>query len=223
MDALIFQWDKACDAMPVLKPLSKVAGLCFILGLMLVVFPGMFSVDNEGRGNPTVLTEFDPVAGEYVNASAENVRRDALHNVETNTLVDAVRSENITAPLVQGNIVSQAAPPGIGATARKSLDGDEWDHKVEVGYIVSSGFGRQKLKDNTGVWVDTRDLHEVSRHLQKLTLEPPRKGHMPVLDTQVEVQTLRSVVTNCRYYALEVFGERRLILGGSGELGSSGC
>lgn len=225
MEGLVFQWDKACDAMPALRPAAKIGGILFLVFLMFVVIPASKKVVNEYRPHPNRPTDFDAVSGEYFASADTNLDpADTFHNVEADKLKAAVKPAYSEVPVNRKeDIVHAELAPGIGEGAGDFLKEDEWDYKVEVAYIVDSAYGRHRLKIDTGVFVDTRDLHEVSYHTQKVTLDPPFNNRAALENYNVQVRTLKSLVNSCTYYRMELFGQERLILGGTGGQINSSC
>lgn len=215
MEGILFQWDKACDAMPSLRYLP-VCFLCgFVLLFMFVISLKLLMPINEQRPAPKLTELFDPVEGEYTEAKIHTA---GLHNVDVKTLKKVVTDRPIRSASSDevDNIISVEIENNItGNPSSTPFDDQSWDYSVEVAYIVDSAFGRKGLKVNTGIFVDTRDLDEVSRHSQRVNLDPPSSHLTPLENYNVVVKTLKSVVTNCTYYSMTIFGEERLILGGS--------
>jgi len=225
VEGFVFQWDKACDAMPALRPASKILGMLLLLFLMFVLIPAIFRIVNENRPHPNRPTDFDAVSGKYLTSNDTNLDpADTFHNVETKKLMKAVKPSYIEFPAKQDeNIVHAKMAPGIGEGAGDFLKEEDWDYKVEVAYIVDSAYGRHRLKIDTGVFVDSRELHQVSYHTQKVTLDPPFNNRAALENYNVQVRTLKSLVTSCTYYRMELFGQERLILGGTGGQINSSC
>lgn len=78
-EGIVYQWDKACDAMPVLRPLVYAAVLGTIFYLVMVVLPSRLIPYNEGRPPPNSTHVYDSLSEQYVyrdtNRNPENTFR----------------------------------------------------------------------------------------------------------------------------------------------------
>jgi len=226
MESFLFQWDKACDAMPLLRPAWKTFIAVTLLSLIFVIFPNIFIPDNEHRPPPGQGLVYDSVKKEYVKWGETVHSYDSANRIEPSEIAQLAQrpaSRAVSQDAAQDDIVKATLPPGIGNVSEDLLDDDMWDYNVEVAFIVDSAFGRKRLKTNTGMFVDSRDLLEVSRHSQQIDLDPPSNNRAPVKNYNVIVKTLRSRVTHCTYYSMFVFGAERLVLGGNGSAMGGSC
>jgi len=216
MEGLIFQWDKACDAMPLLRPVSKLFAMLSVIVLVFVILPSIFMPENERRPDPLSQGSYDANKAKYVETSVLTRPAESRHNVEPESIIAVVDGrDDITDEVKPSNIVRQVFEGGIGRRASESSKEDEpWDYRTEVAYIIETGFGENTFKINTGVFVDTRNLHKTGKYLQHVTVKAPTNAYTDLKNHPVTVTKMRDVETQCIYYSMEIFGKRRLVLGG---------
>ena len=78
-EGIIYQWDKACDAMPILRPLVMTALSALIVYVVMFFLPSRIIPYNEGRPPPNSAHVYDSLSDEYVyaetNRNPENTFR----------------------------------------------------------------------------------------------------------------------------------------------------
>ncbi|MGB0906884.1 MAG: hypothetical protein ACPGVT_05265 [Maricaulaceae bacterium] len=173
---------------------------------------------------PNMSTVFDSLTGEYVAAEGNRNPKDVYQPVEGDKITALLTPPPTPkkANEVDENIVHAEIEGGIGRSVDTVLGEEVWDYQVEVSYLVDSSYGRKKLKLDSGVFVDTRDLRLISEHTQSVTLDPPTKAGANLVNFPVKVKTMRDIVTGCAYYSMFLYGEERLVIAGS-ELHSPGA
>jgi len=209
LETLIFQWDKACDVMPILRPGAKILFSVLTLYFLFVAAPSMVIPMNEHRPMPNQNKIYDSVSGKYVDRSEL-----ANYSEETYSESEELSKLVLREQEVSDEIVSVNIGGGISSSSDSVLGEEAWDYMVEVAYLVDSALGRRRLKLDTGIYVDSRDLRFVSEHRQSITLDPPTKAGANLVNFPVRVKTMRNIVTRCAYYSIFLYGEDRLVLGG---------
>ena len=231
MEAFLFQWDKACDAMPLLRPFARILAFLFIFILVFSILPSMFMPENYHRPDPLKRGTYTSAQLTYLEGSNPVDPAQSYHNVDVPSLEKVLTPAPVAtvnsvepAQVQDVNIVRQKFEGGIGHRRKNIIDGEEgWDYHTQVAYIIETGFEENTFKIDTGIFVDTRNLHETGNHRQLVTVKAPSKGYNDLKNFPVTVTTLRDIVTQCIYYSMEIFGKRRLVLGGDNGKIDSGC
>lgn len=217
MEGILFQWDKACDAMPMLRLASR--ALCIFLLFVLVFFiiPSIFMPDNLRRPGPLDYGKYDSAQGRYVEGKRAHGEGPHINNIETDRLVNSVENSILTRPDEVGtNVIKKEISGGIDEARNIGLnDQQEWDYQEQVAFIVPVGFEEYQFKIETGMYVDTRNLHKTGEYRQFVTVKAPPGLYGDLHASPMTVTRMRDVKTQCLYYSMHIFGKRRLVLGGS--------
>ena len=222
-ERLGYQWDKAVDAVPVLRPAVSV--MCVGMGAVFCAFvlPAMIMPENEHRSLPEALLREDT----FMPDELKQRRADRLTQSGGASPYDKEKTRETTGGGLLGGLKEgrrrkneDPAPrdkrddvPRVIFPEHKNVQAESsaQPRKLYVSVLNLNADGGPELILNAGRYVDPMDVREINKYVHKLTLKSPVDGFEDIVNLDVEIAVLRHQITRCLYYKAPLFGAVRII------------